>query len=155
MPKCIALCKNGAPCRNNVKELDYCHAHYKIYEEKSLETTVEPITYDVIKKMPFPLDVSIKILNGANTKIDIDDKIKYKIPPSKLSINPFHEIKLNDMLSRRNYKYYDSYMKLWHLSIYKLNIAFDPINHNYIYAKSTIDQKFTYVDDWNYNYQLV
>jgi hypothetical protein len=99
--KCTAFCKNGKPCRNNAKMLGYCKKHFLISAEDSLDIAVEPVAYDVVQKMPFPTDVSIEILNKAGTKIKIEDRIKYDIPPSKLVINPFFEIKMNKILEEK------------------------------------------------------
>jgi hypothetical protein len=95
MSKCTAICKNGTPCPNDAKMNTYCCIHYNIYEEKSL------LSYDVVLKMPFPLDVSIKILNLAGTKIKIEDRIKFDIPPSKLVINPIFAFKMNKILKKK------------------------------------------------------
>jgi hypothetical protein len=65
------------------------------------EKTIKSVNYVDIKKMPFPPDISIKILNFAKIKIDIDDMIKYKIPPSKLSINKFFKIRMDKILNIR------------------------------------------------------
>jgi hypothetical protein len=105
MSKCNAICKNGALCKKPARGADmlsYCCLHHKMYcwdGKLIIPKTVEPVSYDVVRKMPFPTDVSIKILNLADTKIYIDDKIKYKIPPSKVHIHPFFKDHINRIFS--------------------------------------------------------
>jgi hypothetical protein len=130
---CIAISENGEPCSETAFSYCYgfCWKHFKFYKEKSFEI-VEPITYNIIKKIPFPLDVSIKILNLANSKIEIDDMIKYKISPSKLSINPFHKGKLEELLENRIPRF-DANKNIWRLIRYLISVDFHPAEKYYTY----------------------
>jgi hypothetical protein len=142
---CIAISENGEPCSEEGVFYWLCEKHFEFYEEKSFEI-IEPITYNIIKKMPFPLDVSIKILNLANSKIEIDDMIKYKISPSKLSINPVHKGKLEQMLENRIPRF-DVNKNIWRLIHNLISVYFHPAEQYYTY-------RICYSESKNYTYKM-
>jgi hypothetical protein len=130
---------------NGLKKIDKIMKQYEElteYEELLLITDkiVETISYDAIQKMPFPYDVSIKILNKAGTKIDIEDKIKYKIPPSKIIINPFHKKQMDEMLNARITRFKTNISPCFFIHYSNnLFIYYKPEEHSYNYRiKSTI-----------------